>query len=143
MPPAEPLRETVVRVEAPRHRFTLLVTPAGDFLGADAAGLVVLGEADDRVLWGQVSGGYRHAATGRDAILQAVTPPYIMPFADSGAAFKTFVKSSPWQEITDHERRELESLMVYEIVGRRGRQAITVDDELTERRRAGVGADSP
>ncbi len=76
----------------------------------------------------------------RAAILQAVTPPYIVPFADSGAAFKAFGKSPSWMEITDRERRELESLMVYEIVGPRGRQAITVDHELTERRRTDAGA---
>ena len=63
MPLPEPLRETVVRVDAPAHHFSLLVTPEGDFLGLDDAGdPVVLDEADDREVWEKVSGGYRHDA---------------------------------------------------------------------------------
>lgn len=111
--------------------------PEADVIEAPAGSVLLF----DARTWHRA--GLNETDGRRAAILQAVTPPYIMPFADSGAAFKTFAKSAPWQEITDRERRELESLLVYEIVGRRGRQAITVDDELTGRRRGGVGADAP
>lgn len=111
--------------------------PEADVIEAPAGSVLLF----DARTWHRA--GLNETDSRRAAILQAVTPPYIMPFADSGAAFKTFVQSAPWQEITDRERRELESLMVYEIVGPRGRQAITVDAELTGRRRGGVGADAP
>ena len=111
--------------------------PDADVIEAPAGSILLY----DARTWHRA--GLNETDTRRAAVLQAVTPPYIMPFADSGAAFKAFSKSGPWQEITDRERRELESLMVYEIVGPRGRQAITVDPELTGRRRAGAAASAP
>lgn len=111
--------------------------PEADVIEAPAGSVLLF----DARTWHRA--GLNETDSRRAAILQAVAPPYIMPFADSGAAFKTFVRSAPWREISDRERRELESLLVYEIVGPRGRQAITVDDGLTGRRRGGVGADAP
>ena len=259
MPPPEPLRENVVRVEAPRHRFTLLAAPGGDFLGVDDAGdPTVLREADDRVVWEEGPAGYRHVGTGqqvdvgpaadgdrlltwrgqalgadghpgaRPASFRAFRGPdrlpseYLRVFREqgwvclpavldadtvdglqrvagcgrwSGRTYDRSVsaldqhpavarasaesvslwltrrymgtdeirfahppsfavldrddgerdvqESAAWTEITDRERRELESLLVYEIVGPRGRQAITVDRELTERRRVNAGTDAP
>ena len=111
--------------------------PDADVIEAPAGSILLF----DARTWHRA--GLNTTDSKRAAILQAVTPPWIMPFADSGAAFKTFLESAAWTEITDRERRELESLLVYEIVGPRGRQAITVDRELTERRHIDAGTGAP
>ena len=151
MPPPEPLRETVVRLEAPRHRFSLLQTPEGDFLGVgDADGLAVLGEADDRVLCEQVSGGYRHAATGRDVMIApAADGDNVVTFRGCavGPDGRPAARPERFRAARGPARMPSEYLREFRERGWVCLYAVldphTIDDELTERRRAGVWADSP
>ena len=64
-------------------------------------------------------------------MLQAITPMYVMPFTDTSKPYKAFVKSPLLQEITQRERRDLESLMVHKIIGPAGQHVIGIDEELT------------
>jgi hypothetical protein len=63
----------------------------------------------------------------RAAMLQAVTPMFIMPFTDTSGAWHAFTASEASGELTDLERKELESLLVHKIVGPAGTQPITIE----------------
>ena len=67
----------------------------------------------------------------RAAMLQAVTPMYVMPFSDTSKTYKAFVAAPLAGELDDRERGELARLLVHRIVGPAGRPAITTDAELT------------
>jgi len=68
----------------------------------------------------------------RGAILNAVTPMFIIPFMDTSRRYQDFLASAPYAELDARERHEMERLMVHEIVGPEGRFAIKIDAELTE-----------
>ena len=72
----------------------------------------------------------------RAAMLQAVIPMYMLPFRDTSRVYKRFIKGPYVEELTELEKRELESLMVSRMLSPDGPLAITVDDELTERVRS-------
>ena len=69
----------------------------------------------------------------RAAMLQAVIPMYMLPFRDTSRVYKQFINGPFVEELTELEKRELESLMVSRMLSPDGPLAITVDDELTER----------
>ena len=48
----------------------------------------------------------------RAAMLQAVIPMYMLPFRDTSRVYKNFIKGPYVEELTELEKRELESLMV-------------------------------
>ena len=75
--------------------------------------------------------GVNRTAHRRAAILQAMTPMYIMPFADTSGAWKEFRASAAFEELSARERREMQHLMVHYIAGPGGVNAITTDPELT------------
>ena len=68
----------------------------------------------------------------RAAMLQAMIPMYIMPKNDTSAAYKDFIESSVYEQITDRERLEIRNLMVHTFPGPGGRFAIGPDVGLTE-----------
>ena len=68
----------------------------------------------------------------RAAMLQAMTPMYVMPKNDTSADYRDFIASAAYGELTDRERDEMRRLMVHEFIGPGGRYAITADRELTE-----------
>lgn len=76
--------------------------------------------------------GINRTDNKRAAMLQAMTPMYIMPFADTSGPYKSFVESDAYQELTGRERDEMRNLMVHYIAGPGGTLAITVDEELSE-----------
>jgi len=80
----------------------------------------------------------------RGAVIQAVTPGFIMPFMDNSAVYKAFLASDIPAQLTERERIEMENLMVHRIVGPAGTFAISPDDALTPavraRAKAGAGA---
>ena len=65
-------------------------------------------------------------------MLQAMTPAYVMPKNDTSVAYKRFVQSPVYEELTPRERREMRRLMVHTFPGPGGRYAIAPDPELTE-----------
>ena len=67
----------------------------------------------------------------RAAMLQALTPMYIMPFKDTSESYKTFIASPLAEQLTERERVEIARLMIHQIIGPFGHHAITVDEELT------------
>ena len=68
----------------------------------------------------------------RAAMLQAMTPMFVMPKNDTSRAYKHFLQSAAYQEITERERDELRRLMVHRFLGPGGRDVITGDAELSE-----------
>jgi len=69
----------------------------------------------------------------RGAVIQAITPGFIIPFYPLGPPYKGFLESDVPAQLTERERREIEALMVHRITGPMGVFAIGVDDALTER----------
>ena len=67
----------------------------------------------------------------RAAMLQALTPMYIMPFKDTSEPYKMFIDSPLAEQLNDREHAEIARLMIHQIVGPLGHHAITVDRELT------------
>lgn len=75
--------------------------------------------------------GVNRTDNRRAAILQAMTPMYVMPFADTSGAFKELRDHPVFSELTAREQREMQSLMVHYIAGPAGISAITTDSELS------------
>ena len=59
----EPFAETVTRFDPPARHHVLIRAPDGRFLGADGDGPDVYDHADDKAVWDEVDGGYRHVVT--------------------------------------------------------------------------------
>ena len=76
--------------------------------------------------------GVNRTPRKRAAMLQAMTPMYVMPKNDTSADYRDFIASAAYGELTDRERDEMRRLMVHEFIGPGGRYAITADWELTE-----------
>jgi Phytanoyl-CoA dioxygenase (PhyH) len=72
----------------------------------------------------------------RGAVIQAITPGFIIPFYDTTAPFRTWLDSDVPAQLTERERRDLEDLMLHRITGPQGVFAIAPDDELTARVRS-------
>ena len=55
-------QERVVRVDKPLKHYSLIRTPAGDFLGADRGAIATYDYGDDKAIWEKVEGAdqYRH-----------------------------------------------------------------------------------
>lgn len=99
--------------------------PEADLIEAPAGSIILY----DARTWHRA--GVNRTDDRRGAILQAVTPMYIMPFNDTSQPYKDFVNGPLAKELTQRERKDIEELMVHKIVGPLGRHAITVDAELT------------
>lgn len=99
--------------------------PDADIVEAPAGSIILY----DARTWHRA--GVNRTGERRAAMLQAITPMYIMPFTDTSKPYKAFVKSPLLQEITQRERRDLESLMVHKIIGPAGQHVIGIDEELT------------
>jgi hypothetical protein len=95
------------------------------------AGTIILYDAR---IWHRA--GLNRTNRRRGAVIQAITPGFIIPFYDTTAPFRSWLASDVPAQMSERERRELETLMVHRIVGPQGVQAISPDAELTERLRA-------
>ena len=104
--------------------------PQADVIEAPA-GTVILYDART---WHRA--GVNSTKRKRGAMIQAIVPSYIIPFMDTSATYKAFLKSAAHDQVTERERKELDKLMVHKIMGPAGMFAITVDEELTARARA-------
>ena len=74
--------------------------------------------------------GVNRTGAKRAAILQAVTPRFVMPFIDMSQPYKALLQSPIMDELNDLQKRELASLMVREVTGRRRNHAIGLDPDL-------------
>ena len=95
------------------------------------AGTIILYDAR---IWHRA--GLNRTNRRRGAVIQAVTPGFIIPFYDTTAPFRSWLASDVPAQMTERERRELETLMLHRIVGPQGVFAIAPDEALTERLRA-------
>jgi hypothetical protein len=68
----------------------------------------------------------------RGAVIQAITPGFIIPFMEMTASYKAFLASDVPAQLTERERREMQALMVHRIVGPMGVFAIGPDEAMTE-----------
>ena len=94
------------------------------------AGTIILYDAR---IWHRA--GVNRTNRRRGAVIQAVTPGFIIPFYDTTAPFRSWLASDVPAQMTARDRREFEELMLHRIVGPQGVFAISPDDELTARLR--------
>ena len=99
--------------------------PEADVIEAPAGSIILY----DARTWHRA--GVNRTDQKRAAILQAVTPMYIMPFIDMSQPYKAFVNGPFAPLLTERERKDIEKLMVHKIVGPGGQYAITIDEELS------------
>jgi hypothetical protein len=95
------------------------------------AGTIILYDAR---IWHRA--GVNRTNRRRGAVIQAITPGFIIPFYDTTAPFRSWLASDVPAQMSERERRELETLMLHRIVGPQGVFAISPDEALTERLRA-------
>lgn len=111
---------------------------ATDILEAPAGTIILY----DARTWHRA--GMNRTNRRRGAVIQAITPGFIMPFMDNSAAYKAFLASDAPARLTERERIEMENLMVHRIIGPAGIFAISPDEALTPavraRAKAGAGA---
>lgn len=76
--------------------------------------------------------GVNRTGQKRAAMLQAMTPKFVMPKNDTSGAYRHFLESPAYQQINPREREELRRLMVHRFLGPVGRDVITASPELSE-----------
>lgn len=100
--------------------------PEADIVEAPAGSIILY----DARTWHRA--GVNHVDERRAAMLQAIIPMYIMPFADTTGAYKQYLENGMPDQLYEREHMEIESLMLSTIVGRGGQFVIGVDQELTK-----------
>ena len=103
--------------------------PDADVIEAPAGSIILY----DARTWHRA--GVNRTPHRRAAMLQAMTPMYIMPKSDTSAAYKHFLTSPAHAGLTARERNEMHNLMLHTFNGP-AQQAIAPDQELTELARA-------
>ena len=68
----------------------------------------------------------------RAAMLQAVTPMYVMPFLEMGRIYKAFVETPFYTSLNERERRELKLMFLHTVWGSDRAKAIGADKDLTQ-----------
>jgi hypothetical protein len=95
------------------------------------AGTIILYDAR---IWHRA--GVNRTNRPRGAVIQAITPGFIIPFYDTTAPFRSWLASDVPAQMSERERCDLEDLMLHRITGPQGVFAIAPDEALTERVRA-------
>ena len=108
--------------------------PEADVVEAPAGSIILY----DSRTWHRA--GVNRTDHRRAAMLQAMTPMFVMPKNDTSTAYKHFLDSPACQQINDRERNELQRLMVHRFLGPAGRDAIGPDVALSEALRSRTGA---
>ena len=75
--------------------------------------------------------GVNRTAQPRAAMLQAVTPMFVMPKNDTSGSYRHFIQSAAYRQLSVRERDEIRAMMVHRFLGPAGRDVITADAELT------------
>ena len=99
--------------------------PDADIVEAPAGSIILY----DSRTWHRA--GVNRTDQKRAAMLQAMTPMFVMPKNDTSQAYKHLLQSPVYAQLTRRERDELRSLMVHRFLGPAGRDAIGADRELT------------
>ena len=99
--------------------------PEADVIEAPAGSIILY----DARMWHRA--GVNRTPHKRAAMLQAVTPMFVMPKNDTSRAYKHFIQSAAYQELTQRERADIRAMMVHRFLGPAGRDAIAADAELT------------
>ena len=99
--------------------------PEADVIEAPAGSIILY----DARTWHRA--GVNRTPHKRAAMLQAVTPMFVMPKNDTSPAYKHFIRSAAYQELTQRERDEIRAMMLRRFLGPAGRDAIAADAELT------------
>ena len=99
--------------------------PDADVIEAPAGSIILY----DSRTWHRA--GVNRTAEPRAAMLQAVTPMFVMPKNNTSRSYKHFIQSAAYQELTPRERDEIRRMMVHRFLGPAGRDVITADPELT------------
>lgn len=76
--------------------------------------------------------GVNRTENPRAAMLQAMTPMYVLPKNDTSEAFKAYRTSEAYTQSTERERSEIQNLMVHQFTGPGGEFAIGPDRTLTD-----------
>ena len=96
--------------------------PEADIVDAPAGSIILY----DARTWHRA--GVNHSNKLRGAMLQAIIPHFMMPFFDTTASYRQYLKSSVVDQLSQREFYEIESLMLNRI----GNTVIAADKELTE-----------
>ncbi len=76
--------------------------------------------------------GVNRSEKNRAAILMDMTPAYIVPYSDTTGDYRALVESEVYDELTMHEQREFQRLMIHRFLGPAGPQSVIgTDQELT------------
>ena len=100
--------------------------PEADVIEAPAGSIILY----DARTWHRA--GVNRTAEPRAAILQAMTPMFVLPKNDTSGAYRHFLQSEAHTALTSRERRELRQLMVHRFLGPAGRDVFAGDKALSE-----------
>ena len=99
--------------------------PEADVIEAPAGSIILY----DARTWHRA--GVNRTPEPRAAILQAMTPMFVLPKNDTSGAYRHFLQSDAHAALTGRERRELHQLMVHRFLGPAGRDVFAGDEALT------------
>ena len=99
--------------------------PETDIVEAPAGSIILY----DSRTWHRA--GVNRTDQRRAAILQAMTPSFLMPFGDTSQPYKQFMKGPIIDQLLSRDQKDFAELMVHKVIGPGGMGAITVDKELT------------
>ena len=68
----------------------------------------------------------------RAAMLQAMTPMYVLPKNDTSVAYRMFRQSEAFKQVNERVRTEVQNLMVHTFIGPGGQYVVSPDDEFTK-----------
>ena len=100
--------------------------PEADVIEAPAGSIILY----DARTWHRA--GVNRTGEPRAAILQAMTPMFVLPKNDTSGAYRHFLQSDAHAALTSRERRELHQLMVHRFLGPAGRDVFAGDKALSE-----------
>lgn len=99
--------------------------PEADVIEAPAGSIILY----DARTWHRA--GVNRSGERRAAMLQAMTPMFVLPKNDTSGAYRHFLDSAAHAALTDRERGELRRLMVHRFLGPAGRDVFAGDEALT------------
>ena len=76
--------------------------------------------------------GVNRSDLRRAAMLQAMTPMYVMPKNDTSVAYRAFIESDIYEQLPERVKTEIKNLMVHQFMGPGSTYPITPDRELTK-----------
>ena len=99
--------------------------PEADIIEAPSGSIILY----DARTWHRA--GVNRTDQRRAAILEAMTPSFLMPFVDTSMPYKQFMKGPIIDQLLKRDQTAFAELMVHKVIGPGGMGAITVDKELT------------